>query len=347
MSSNIDRRAFLLSLPGVAVLPRIVTLRGTLRNPRVLPALALNHVALRVSDPSRSVAFYQELLGMPIQARRGRTTLLRLGDGPQFVAIEAGEAPSISRMGIAVADFDVDRAVQQLLDSGLTSVGDVVPSEPAMRVWTVTRGPQLGGDPGGTREVYFGDPHGIVVQVVDRGYCGGSGPLGTICPTAEPLPVPGRLSARDLNHFTNGVSDSARAIQFYQELFGLPVQAYQASTPALGVGGGPQFVMFGGGGGGAQPVTPPRGSIGHVCMTVEGFETEEILATLADYGIPPRAEGESSAVPLRSSVSMRMPNRGGAPGGTPELYFSDPDGLRIQLQDPTYCGGGGILGSVC
>ena len=44
---------------------------------------------------------------------------------------------------------------------------------------------------------------------------------------------------------------------------------------------------------------------------------------------------------------MRMPNRGGAPEGTPELYFSDPDGLSIQLQDVAYCGGGGYLGGVC
>jgi hypothetical protein len=44
---------------------------------------------------------------------------------------------------------------------------------------------------------------------------------------------------------------------------------------------------------------------------------------------------------------MRMPNRGGAPEGTPELYFSDPDGLSIQLQDVSYCGGGGYLGEVC
>jgi hypothetical protein len=44
---------------------------------------------------------------------------------------------------------------------------------------------------------------------------------------------------------------------------------------------------------------------------------------------------------------MRMQNRGGAPGGTPELYFTDPDGLLMQLQDTTYCGGGGFLGDDC
>jgi len=29
------------------------------------------------------------------------------------------------------------------------------------------------------------------------------------------------------------------------------------------------------------------------------------------------------------------------------LYFTDPDGLLIQLQDVSYCGGGGFLGNVC
>jgi hypothetical protein len=42
-----------------------------------------------------------------------------------------------------------------------------------------------------------------------------------------------------------------------------------------------------------------------------------------------------------------MSDRGGAPEGTPELYFTDPDGIFIQLQDATYCGGSGYLGNVC
>jgi hypothetical protein len=46
-------------------------------------------------------------------------------------------------------------------------------------------------------------------------------------------------------------------------------------------------------------------------------------------------------------VTRRMPDRGGAPGGTPELYFTDPDGILLQLQDVSYCGGGGYLGDEC
>ena len=46
-------------------------------------------------------------------------------------------------------------------------------------------------------------------------------------------------------------------------------------------------------------------------------------------------------------MTMRMPDRGGAPGGTPELYFTDPDGILLQLQDARYCGGNGYLGEEC
>ena len=34
-------------------------------------------------------------------------------------------------------------------------------------------------------------------------------------------------------------------------------------------------------------------------------------------------------------------------GGTAGLYFTDPDGLLMQLQDRSYCGGSGVLGNTC
>jgi hypothetical protein len=42
-----------------------------------------------------------------------------------------------------------------------------------------------------------------------------------------------------------------------------------------------------------------------------------------------------------------MENRGGAKEGTAELYFTDPDGLLMQLQDTKYCGGARLLGEIC
>lgn len=341
MSAKINRREFLLSLSGVAVSPRILAGMGR----RHLPVFALNHVELSVSDPQRSIEFYQGLFGMPIQARTDGKTVLRIGDGPQFMAIRAvagGQAPSISCLGMALSEFDPGKIIETLKASGVRDAGLGMPAETVMRVWTIGRGVEIGGGPEGTTELFLGDPHGIIVRLVDPTHCGGVGALGNICGAPEASPVAGLLAVRDLSHFTISVPDPPSANLFYQEAFGLPIQAYQASTPALGIGGGPQFLMFSGG-----TVAPRPAVINHVCMTVEAFDTEEILGKLSDYGIQSRVEGESTVVPLRSYISMRMPNRGGAEGGTPELYFTDPDGLRIQLQDTTYCGGGGYLGQVC
>jgi len=87
--------------------------------------------------------------------------------------------------------------------------------------------------------------------------------------------------------------------------------------------------------------------INHFCMTLENFKRDEILNTLERYGIKPRESQTGSVRPLRYYISMRMENRGGAKEGTPELYFTDPDGILVQLHDVRYCGGTGVLGNVC
>ena len=344
MSPVIDRRSFLLSVPGVALAPRL--LAQIARPP--LSVLALNHVVLSVPDPGRSVEFYQGLFGMPIQARQGGTTVLRIGDGPQFMAVGAvagGQAPSISSLGIAVDDFDADRIIETLAAFGVKQAGRGMPAERELTVWTVRRGAEEGGGSEGTEELYLGDPGGLVVQMLDAAHCGGAGPLGAVCGAPEPSPVSGLLAVQDLNHCCVRVSDPPRWNRFYQDAFGLPVQALQGPTAALGLGGGPQFLMAPGSG--ATTAAPGAGHIDHACLTVEAFDVDEIVGTLSDFGIQPRAEGGGAVGPLRSFISVRMPNRGGAEGGTPELYFTDPDGIRIQLQDTTYCGGGGPLGEIC
>jgi hypothetical protein len=80
---------------------------------------------------------------------------------------------------------------------------------------------------------------------------------------------------------------------------------------------------------------------------MEGFNPDKVLKALADYGIKPRGDASGPPGPLVSYVSMRMENRGGAKGGTPELYFTDPDAILMQIQDVSYCGGAGYLGEVC
>jgi catechol 2,3-dioxygenase-like lactoylglutathione lyase family enzyme len=195
---------------------------------------------------------------------------------------------------------------------------------------------------GDTAELYLGDPDGLVMQLQDPSYCGGGGPLGAACGSVTAAPGDAPLSLVGISHLTVNVPDPEATNAFYRRTFGMDIQAYQAASPLLGVGPGPDFLMFiaagGRDGGGTARVN-------HACFTLPGFDLARIQAALEAQGIRPRGDGQTG--PLLHWVSMRMPNRGGAPEGTPELYFSDPDGLSIQLQDVTYCGGGGYLGEVC
>jgi catechol 2,3-dioxygenase-like lactoylglutathione lyase family enzyme len=353
---TLTRREWLLTLPALAVARRGLA-QGSAPPIRVR---ALNHMTLSVSDPKRSVDFYQGLLGLPIQARQGPTTLLRIGQGPQFLAISAageGRPASINHFCLTVEGFDVDRIVKILADRGVARSEGSGRGAAAgalagpMQVRVRMRGAELGGAKEGTPELYFGDPDGIVVQLQDASYCGGAGVLGNVCGAPEPSPKKGLLAVRDLSHFTIGVADAQRSNAFYQELFGLPVQAHQGPSPLLGVGSARiQFLMFTGGGaarGGAAAAPPRPARIDHACLNMEGFKPDEVLKALERYGITPRGNTPGPAGPMKSYVTMRMENRGGAPGGTPELYFTDPDGLPIQLQDVSYCGGGGYLGNEC
>jgi catechol 2,3-dioxygenase-like lactoylglutathione lyase family enzyme len=332
MPAPVDRRRFLASIPALMTAHRLMA-QGAAPQ---LRATALSQLTLSVSDPRRSIEFYQGLFGMLVQAQLGSTTLLRIGLGPHYLAITPtapGEQPSISRFGIGLESFEVDAILKVLSQHGV--MPDEYPRRPrvgAMRVRVTAHGRR-----GNIPEIVVGDPAGINFQLQDASYCGGDGALGNRC---VPLPSPskGLMALKEMSHFTIN-SPSA---QFYTDVFGLPVQAMQATTPAYGVGPGVHFLMFTGGarGGAGAPA-----AIDHACMSMDNFVPETVTKALIEYGLKPGARSDG---PLVTYISLRMENRGGAPGtGTPELYFTDPDGLVIQLQDSKYCGGGGYLGEVC
>ncbi len=250
-------------------------------------------------------------------------------------------------MCVGIEEFNVDRIVKLLAGHDVTRSDQ----RGAMKVQVRTRGPEAGGAKGGTPEVYLGDPDGIILQLQDWRYCGGAGVLGDVCAASEPSPKRGLLALKRYSHCTVFASDAQRSNAFYQRLFGMGVRSYQGpSSPTLAIGSGVEFLMFAGGGGarggtGAAPPRPP--SINHFCVSVEGFDANRILETLETYRIKPRENQTGPVGPMRSYVSMRMENRGGAKEGTPELYFTDPDGILVQIQDASYCGGSGPLGSLC
>ena len=307
-----------------------------------IPVNAWNHMTLTVTDIGRSLEFYQGLFGLTVAARQANTLILRVGDGPQFIALGGGQPdsrPHINHTCLTVDNFDADRLVGILGEHGVTPVATPAEAGPGT-VRVRMRGAEFGGHPDGTPELYIADPDGIVVQLQDNTYCGGEGLLGELCESPEPAPSEGLIALREINHFTVFVGDQQRAIAFYQELFGMPITRHQGALPLLSVGAGNQFLALAQG--------PGEARIHHASLAMDDFQHEEVMATLESYGIRPRPDGaEGPPGPLETYVTMRMPDRDGAPEGTPELYFTDPDGIVLQLQDSSYCGGSGYLGDVC
>ncbi|MES2625747.1 MAG: VOC family protein [Pseudomonadota bacterium] len=333
----VSRRTLLASLPALGFLPSVLTAQTA-------PAISIKKIncfEISVSDTARTVAFYQDLFGMPVQARFGERICLRVGSGPQFMAVrpvEPGEAPAITYIGYSVENFDVKTQQAALLAEGYKEIEPPAITAPgiesAMSTWVRMRGD--------TPELFFADARGLIVQLSDDENCGGTGPLGNVCGPLETAPA-GMFKLSDINHFTAFVNDGAGANTYYQELFGLEVQSHQGPTsPVTGIGDRHQFVMYAGPFPGGENAPA---NINHGCFNMEGFSVDDILAKLTTYGLT--ARGEQEVKPLMHYVSLRQPARGGAEGGTPEVYFTDPDGILMQLQDVTYCGGGGYLGNEC
>jgi catechol 2,3-dioxygenase-like lactoylglutathione lyase family enzyme len=347
MRTRVDRRGFLLSLPALAAATRLAAQSGgTIR------VRGINHVTLKVSDLKRSIAFYQGLFGAPIQARQGSSlVVLRVGAGPQSIMLSTGGAdptPRIDHVCLGVEDFNVERILGVLSAHGIarTAQGDRLRSNVRLR------GPENGGARDGTPELTFRDADGIVIQLQDPSYCGGAGPLGSVCPPLEPAAARGVIALRGMNHCTISVADSRGTNAFYQKLFGTAIRSYQGPTaPTLAIGPATEFLMFTGGGAGARanaPAASPRqGRIGHYCVTTENFNVDRLIKALESQGVRPRENQTGPVGPMRHYISMRMENRGGAKEGTPELYFTDPDSIVGQIQDVSYCGGTGVLGGVC
>jgi len=123
-------------------------------------------------------------------------------------------------------------------------------------------------------------------------------------------------AVKAMNHVTCFVPDVKKSVEFYQSLFGMPILTRQ--DPGINLSTGNSFFGIYPAQGGAT-----TGSINHVCFAMENFDADAVLKQLADRGI-------------KGNIRLR--------GDTRELYFTDPDGIRVQLQDVKYIGGTGVLG---
>ena len=350
--TRISRRDVLLSLPALMAAPRLFAQAGS----DTIRIRGINHVTIAVSDVKRSVDFYQGLFGMPVISRQGPTVNLQLGRGPNFLGITPAGAnpPHIDHLCLGVEDFNADRVMAILARRGVSKgergvafdAGGLAGGPMKMRVRT--RGPEAGGAREGTPELYIADPNGLVYQLQDQRYCGGGGVLGNVCGAPEPSPKKGLLALSGYSHCTPDVSEPVAAHKFCQDVLGLKIRTYQGPTYPVFDLSGVAFVMFtgiqGAGGGGS---TAPRGFLDHACFNMENFKLDAVIKAFESYGIKPRGATRGAAGPMVHYTNLRMAERNGAKEGTPQLHFTDPDGLLMQLQDVSFCGGSGVLGNIC
>ena len=122
----------------------------------------------------------------------------------------------------------------------------------------------------------------------------------------------------------------------------MTVKGRHGTVPMLGVGSGPQRLLIDGS---AAAGATPR--ITQACLVMDGFDPDKVRQALSQFGVKPRGDATGAPGPMVTWVRMRSEELGGAEGDTPELFFTDPDGIVIQLQDASYCGGASRLGNVC
>jgi len=320
-STRLGRRQFLIGVPSVLAARRLLAQAPG----KPIRLRAYSHVALTVTDPNRSIDFYQGLFGLSVLTRAADGGRLQIGAGPQYlgVFVNAGNPTArIDHFCFSLDDFTMDGVLSTLQAHG---VNEVTRPPGPMQVVKAADAP----------EVTISDPDGIRFQLADAKFSRGS--------SQQAPPTKGLLPAKDFSHVTVFVSDAVRSNTFYRDLLGMPIRSMQGpNSPTLAVGSGVQFAMFAGGGARTRPP-----SINHVCLSVEHFDQEAIVKALESYGIKPRANPAAPVGPMQHYVTVRKEDRGGAKDGTPELYFTDPDGILVQVQDVTYCGGAGSLGHVC
>jgi catechol 2,3-dioxygenase-like lactoylglutathione lyase family enzyme len=129
---------------------------------------------------------------------------------------------------------------------------------------------------------------------------------------------PAALRAATLNHASLIVSDLDRSVAFYQRSFGLSVKSTQQGGVNLAVGDA--FLGIYQGGANAVP------HINHLCFGIRDFDPAATVAALEAQGLPAESRARD---------------------GVTQVYTADPDNLRIQLQDVSFCGGLGELGNEC
>jgi catechol 2,3-dioxygenase-like lactoylglutathione lyase family enzyme len=118
---------------------------------------------------------------------------------------------------------------------------------------------------------------------------------------------------KTLNHISIAVTDVEKSADFYSKLLGLKVVS-RPGNGGINLGLSDGFLGL--------YKLPNPGTPHHFCIGVDNYDPDKIAARL-------------QAVGLKASVDRNPANR---TSGGDQLYFSDPDGTRVQLSANGYQG---------
>jgi catechol 2,3-dioxygenase-like lactoylglutathione lyase family enzyme len=127
---------------------------------------------------------------------------------------------------------------------------------------------------------------------------------------AQPAAV---AQGKTLNHASLAVTDVEKSAAFYSRLLGLK-EVSRPGNGGINLGLGTSFL-------GVYKIQEP-GRVHHVCIGVDDYDPERIAARLKEQGV-------------QATVDRNPANR---TSGGDQLYFTDPDGTRMQLSANGYQG---------
>lgn len=133
------------------------------------------------------------------------------------------------------------------------------------------------------------------------------------------------LRVLGLDHVVFRVADMDRAIRFYRDVLGCPVERRLDALGLVQLRAGHSLVdLVGldsplGKAGGAGPAEEGR-NVDHVCVRIDPFDEAALREHLAAHGVEPGEVGD----------------RYGADGTGPSMYVRDPDGNVVELKGPPH-----------
>jgi catechol 2,3-dioxygenase-like lactoylglutathione lyase family enzyme len=290
LQNAIPRREFLKVLGALALT------RQARRGEPALPAAALDHFNIRVSDAAKSAAFYHKLFGGELlrvnsipanpTSPPGEAFYLRTGESYLVISPAFPQSPpGLDLICIGIRDYDPETTRTKLEQNGFM--------------------PQRSND-----DLWVRDPDGLLIQLRTPG---GWGRLGA---TWGALPAPPEITAHEVPAFTPmsinqislSVADLNHSSGFYGRLFG-PGAESPISSRARNLKIGEMVLTL------LPPAAPSGKSTGpgldHIGVSVKDFTADSARRALRERGIN-SYDGNHSG----------------------QVYFRDPDGIQIQLASP-------------